>query len=92
MDIHHEPDHTRFAVATGHGTAELAYRREGDRITFIHTGVPEGAQGQGIGSALAEAGLTFAREQGLEVVPACAFVAAYVREHSEWDDLLADGA
>ena len=49
------------------------------------------AAGQGVGSALAKAGLGHARSEGLRVLPTCPFVAAYMREHPEEKDLLMPG-
>ena len=89
MHVQHEPDQNRFAADTEHGTAELTYEMRGDAIAFVHTFVPEEARGQDVGSALAEAGLGYARENGLAVIPACPFVAAYVENHPEYQDLVA---
>ena len=36
---------------------------------------------------LVEAGLRWAREQGLKVVPACSYVAVFLQRHPEWRDL-----
>ena len=89
-DIHHQPDANRFAADVGGGTAELVYeRRHADRITFVHTFVPEASRGQDVGTALVEAGLAYARENELGVVPACPFVKAHMEEHPETQDLLA---
>ena len=87
-DVLHQPDQNRFAVAMEGEDAELVYRRREGRITFIHTGVPEAARGQNIGTALVLAGLTFARENELVVVPVCPFVKAYMEAHPETQDLL----
>ena len=88
-DVLHQPDAHRFMIHTDHGDAELVYRQRSDRITFVHTGVPEAARGQNLGTALVEAGLAFARDNELVVVPACPFVKAYMERHPETQDLLA---
>ena len=89
-DVQHQPDADRFAADVGGGTAELVYeRRAASRITFVHTFVPEASRGQDIGTALVEAGLAYARENELGVVPACPFVKAYIDDHPETRDLLA---
>ena len=76
-------------VSEGSDTpAILEYRRSGDQITLTHTEVPSALEGRGIGAALAKAALEFAREQHLRVVPACSFVAAYVKRHPEYEDLV----
>lgn len=76
------------AEVHGHrGTAE--YRQGDGRIEFTHTQVPQSLKGQGIGSALARAGLEYARTEGLEVVPTCRFIASYIDRHPEYKDLVA---
>ncbi|MCW3798110.1 N-acetyltransferase [Sphingomonas sp. BN140010] len=72
----------------GGGMAFTAYRLEGNRIVFPHTVVPEGHEGEGIGSRLVRAALSSARERGLSVVPQCSFFAAYMARHPETHDLL----
>ncbi len=51
--------------------------------------VPKAARGQNLGTALVKAGLAFARENELVVVPVCPFVMAYMDKHTETQDLLA---
>jgi predicted GNAT family acetyltransferase len=87
-DVLHQPDASRFVIDTEGGEAELVYRRHEGCITFVHTLVPKAARGQNTGTALVEAGLAFARENELAVVPACSFVKAYVDGHPETQDLL----
>jgi uncharacterized protein len=58
------------------------------KYTSTNTGVPEELAGRGIGSALANAGLKYAREQGLQVIPKCESVASYIEKHPEFSDLV----
>jgi len=88
-DVLHQPDQARFAILMDAEDAELVYRQREGHITFVHTGVPKAARGQNLGTALVEAGLAFARENELAVVPACPFVKAYMEAHPETQDLLA---
>ncbi len=69
--------------------AVAAYQREGNRIVFTHTVVPPAIEGRGVGSKLIRAALDSARDQGLRVVPQCPFVAAFIRKHPAYRDLLA---
>jgi predicted GNAT family acetyltransferase len=50
--------------------------------------VPPALEGHGIGNRLASFALEEARSQHLTVVPACPFVAAYIRHHTEYLSLL----
>ena len=87
-EITHDADRSRFTAETQFGEAALEYMRDGERIIFTHTGVPPEAEGQGIGAALARAGLDYARDEGLVVRPMCPFVASFVERHPEYQALL----
>ena len=78
----------RFETQVDGHNAFLSYRRAGAVIVFLHTEVPESAQGQGIGGELARAALDYARATHLRVVPRCPFVANYIQRHPEYSDLL----
>lgn len=69
--------------------ARLVYRRTPDRITFTHTEVPRTIERRGTGSGLVRFALDDARAQGLQVVPVCPFVRAYIERHPEYQPLLA---
>ena len=79
---HNETDH-QFEIPVDGDLAFVTYYRDGDVITFLHTEVPEAAEGKGIASKVVTAALDYAREQNLRVVPQCAFVAAYLRKHRD---------
>ncbi len=68
--------------------ALVAYHREGDRIIYIHTEVPEELEGQGIAGRMTHVALEDARAQRLSVVPQCPFVASYIERHPEYKDLV----
>ena len=87
-DVQHDTDAHRFEVRTEAGTAFLAYNLAAGLIVFTHTEVPEAMEGQGIGGALARAGMEYARAEGRKVVPICPFVAAWLRRHPEHADLI----
>ncbi|AXJ95154.1 MULTISPECIES: GNAT family N-acetyltransferase [unclassified Sphingomonas] len=78
----------RFELAVPGGTAIAAYTRRGDTIVFTHTEVPAALEGRGIGSRLIAGALAQVRAAGLKVVPACAFVAAYLRRHPDAADVV----
>jgi predicted GNAT family acetyltransferase len=79
----------RFELSTGAGVAFSEYALRGDVLEVRHTEVPPELEGQGIGSQLARGVLEHARARGLQVLPRCPFVAAYMRRHPEFDDLRA---
>jgi predicted GNAT family acetyltransferase len=92
--VTHQPDQSRFVVIQDGETAELTYRGgdNGEPIVFTHTGVPTVLEGRGIGSALARAGLEYARANNLEVVPLCSFVRSYIERKPEYQDLVRKSA
>lgn len=79
---------SRYEVHAGGTLSVLEYRRDGERVMFTHTGVPAELEGRGIAGALAQAALDDARTEGLEVIPLCPFVAAYIRRHPAYLDLV----
>jgi predicted GNAT family acetyltransferase len=78
----------RFELHIDGKMAFLAYRRAAREIAFTHAEVPPEWEGRGIGGQVVHAGLEFARESGLVVVPACPFVAWYIRQHQEYAGLV----
>jgi len=88
MTPRHEPDHQRFTLPTT-PVSVLDYVPSAGRVTFTHTGVPPAYQGQGLAAQLVEAGLQWARAEGLKVTPACSYVHLYIQRHPEWHHLVA---
>jgi len=80
----------RFEMAADGGIAYVTYVRAGDRLILTHAEVPHAAEGHGVGSALVRAVLEEARQCGLRVVPECPFVAAFLRRHPEFADLVTE--
>jgi predicted GNAT family acetyltransferase len=66
------------------------YRHVRGRTIFFHTEVDEALEGQGIGSRLAAATLDDIRARGLRITVKCPFLAAYIKRHRAYEDLIAD--
>ena len=90
LDVKNNEAKGRFEATVNGQLAVAAYRRDGATVTFTHTEVPDDVEGQGIGGQLVRAALDHARSAGWRVVPACAFVAAYIERHPEYQSLLAE--
>lgn len=88
--VNNEAKH-RFEAQIGEQTAVLEYTRATRLIVYNHTEVPQDLEGQGIASQLAKTALEFARSSQLEVMPLCPYVAAYIRRHPEYRDVLRRG-
>lgn len=80
---------SRFEMHLDGGVAVLDYRLRPGEIVLVYAGVPSALQGHGLGGQIVQAGLDYAREQGLKVIPQCSFVASYIQGHPENWDLLA---
>ena len=80
---------SRFEASLGDAVAFTEYRLRDGEIILPHTVVPEEFAGHGVGGKLATAALSYAREQGLEVIPTCSFIAGYITKHPEWHDIVA---
>jgi uncharacterized protein len=63
--------------------AELVYRRHGKRLVLIHTEVPPGLEGRGIGGALVTAAIDLAVRDGLTLVPLCPFARGWLERHPD---------
>lgn len=88
IEIVDNPERHRFETRVNGILAQVAYRRTGNVITFTHTEVPESLSGHGIANKLAVHVLNYAREHALGVVPLCPFIAAYIKRHPEYQDLV----
>jgi len=65
---------------------EIRYRRVPGGLALVHTEVDP--KRHGLGTEIVRGALDDMRERGLKVVPVCPFVAAFIRRHPEYADLL----
>jgi predicted GNAT family acetyltransferase len=89
LHVSHDRTAQRFDLALDGQTAQLSYRHAPGVISLDHTYVPPPIEGRGVAAKLTRAALDFARAEGLRVVPACSYVATYIRRHPEYQDLVA---
>jgi predicted GNAT family acetyltransferase len=90
-EIRDIPEHHRYELVIDGLTAFVRYRRTPGTIRFIHTEVPDGLAGRGVGSRLASHVLEAARADGVRVVAICPFIAKWMDKHPEYDDLRVAG-
>ncbi|RZU74696.1 hypothetical protein EV384_3172 [Micromonospora kangleipakensis] len=69
-------------------TAYIPRGEVGEVLVFTHTEVDERFQNMGVGSALIRGTLDQVRERGGRLVPKCPFVAAFIKRHPEYADLV----
>jgi predicted GNAT family acetyltransferase len=92
MDLanRHDVEGRRFVADLDGQVAELTYRELDARtLDFNHTFVPAALRGRGIAATLGAHALDWVRASGRTVVPSCSYVAAYLRRHPEYADLVA---
>ncbi len=87
VNVVHNVKQKRFEIRVNSYLAELNYVLQGHTILFTHTYVPPALEGQGIGSKLAQAALTYAQEKSLKVRTLCWFVDGYIKQHPEFQGL-----
>ena len=69
------------------------YRRvDRDRVIVFHTEVDPAFEGKGFGSRLARGVLDDLRANGVRVTVKCPFIAAFLKRHPEYHDVVAHGA
>lgn len=89
-EVTHNESSERFELEV-HGSKALAeYRRNGDTLTFTHTEVPFEFREQGIGTKLARGALDQVRAANQKVVAQCQFIARFIKDNPEYQDLLAE--
>ena len=87
--IRDNPARQRYELDLEGGVAYVNYHRSGDVIVLTYARVPDALQGRGFGAALVRGTLELIRAEGKKVVPHCGYVAAYMRRHPEFQELLA---
>jgi predicted GNAT family acetyltransferase len=87
-----EEEQSRYEVRIDGETVAIAdYVKAPDSISFTHTETFDGHEGQGLAARMVDRALRDAREERLEVVPFCWFVAEYIGKHREFVDLVPAG-
>lgn len=91
VTVRDNPTELRYELLLdGRLVGETRYRTEPGLVVLVHTEVDPSVEGRGLGALLVQRELDDIRARGLGVVPHCPFVAAYIRRHPEYSDLVAD--
>lgn len=91
MHVRRNEQRSRYELVDGDEIVGIAdYRLDGEVWVFPHTEIAGTRRGQGLGEILVRGALDDVRSQQRSIVPACWFVADFVRDHAEYQDLLAD--
>jgi uncharacterized protein len=88
-EIVDDKEQSRYEVHAGGETVAIAdYAKGPATVSFTHTETFEGHKDQGHAGRMIDRALRDAREEGLEVVPFCWFVAEYIGSHREFLELV----
>jgi predicted GNAT family acetyltransferase len=88
--VEHDVARRRFVVRRPEGESELTYAELPGRVLdLLHTEVPVALRGRGLGSALVQEAIAFARASGSRIVPSCPFIARWLEDHPEEQGLVA---
>lgn len=92
MPVENHTEAERFVLPLPGGEpAYIEYSTGSDgTVSLLHAEVPAAARGGGAGSDLVRGTLELARREGFRVAPICPFVAAWVRRHPEFRDVIAE--
>jgi predicted GNAT family acetyltransferase len=82
----------RFELPVDGHIAFVEFMLDKDNIMYLtHTEVPGALEGKGIGKSIVEETLQYIKEHHYTLAPLCPFVAAYLKRHPEWQQILAKG-
>jgi predicted GNAT family acetyltransferase len=87
LEVTHNPANARFEVWIDGRLSKLDYIHEGKNFVITHVGVYPEHRGQGVAGKIVEAGLQYARENSLRVIPMCSYAAAYMRRNPKHMEL-----
>ena len=86
------PQLGRYEISVdGELAGSVTYRRHPGVIEFVHTEIDPRFEGHGLASQLSRSVLDTARADGLQVIPICPFVRAFIREHHDYLHLVPAG-
>jgi predicted GNAT family acetyltransferase len=92
MEITHSQTETKgiFEVMEdGQKVGEMTYSKAGpSKIIIDHTQVDPSQNGKGVGKKLVNAGVAYAREKGLKILPLCPFAKKVLTGSEEYQDVL----
>lgn len=89
MRVTHDTTGSTYVAFDNDEVAALTrYIDRGNQRIFIHTETEPGFEHHGIATELICQALTATRADGMRIVAVCPFVAAFVDEHHDFDDIL----
>ncbi|WP_092927741.1 GNAT family N-acetyltransferase [Actinopolyspora alba] len=82
------PSRHRYEISLDGVRAGLTrYLDRGNQRVFVHTEIDDDFAGRGLGSELISGALRRTRAAGMRIAAVCPFVARYLDNHHEFDDI-----
>jgi predicted GNAT family acetyltransferase len=89
FEIEHDVENQKFYFRIDGAEDYLRYILiNGKTMNMIKTYVPNNLRGKGIAAKIVEAGLKYAEEKKIKVIPTCSYVETYIEKHSQFKNLL----
>ncbi len=89
IEIRDNRDLNRYEASVDGALAGwIDYRPRDGWLILVHTEVPPAFSGRGVAARLVAGALDDLRARGLKLTPQCPFVAAYIRAHPAYQDLV----
>jgi uncharacterized protein len=82
-----EPDRYTIAVE-GNQIGKAEFLDRGEKRVFTHTEVDKNYEGRGLATILIGEALQNTRDAGLRIKALCPMVAAYLKKHDEYSDIV----
>ena len=91
IEVADAPDRNQYELSVdGEVVGYCTYRARPGLIAFFHTEVDQRFGGRGLADRLIRFALEDARARGLEVLPFCPFVNAFIERNREFEALVPD--
>lgn len=91
ITLHDNKAASRFEMKFENHLSLIEYEIRADVIALLHTEVDPALEGRGAGTAIVEKTLLKIEKDGLQLLPLCPFVAAYIKRHPEWERIVVKG-
>jgi hypothetical protein len=88
FELIHNEDGNQYEFHIEGKVAKIEYILKPPKIYLTHTEVPSSFEKQGIGSQLVLKVLEELKMKKLAIVPLCPFVAASIKKHPEWIEIV----
>lgn len=88
LEVIHNKDEKRFELWIDGCLCKLDYLQDGKNFVITHVGVHPEFRGHGVAGKITQAGLEYAKQGSLRVIPMCSYAAAYIRRHPEYVELM----